>query len=180
VLIIAGLGMVPVGIGWCFVTRDTIWLGYLLSAAGAALWTGVEIGNFNLVLEMSGSGDEAKGGGRGGSSYVAVNSVIVNIAGCLGGLTAGAIAQWLKDWDGWHTTLKVFGSYDVLFALSAVLRLVAVVAFLPRIKEPTAKGTREALRFMMANIYNNLFNAVLQPLRFLRIPGKGSYASRKG
>src|SRR4029078_988223 len=30
ILILAGLGLVPVGIGWCFVTRQHIWLGYVL------------------------------------------------------------------------------------------------------------------------------------------------------
>ena len=33
VLILASLGMVPVAIGWCFITRDTIWLGYVVSGA---------------------------------------------------------------------------------------------------------------------------------------------------
>ena len=36
-----------------------------------------------------------------------------------------------------------------------------------------AFGTREALRFMSANIYNNLFNAILQPIRYIRV--RGSY-----
>src|SRR6185436_5665550 len=86
VLILAGLGLVPVGLGWCFVTRGQIWLGYVLSAMGAALWAGVEVANLNLVLEMAGSEEEGRGTG-----YVAVNSVIVNVAGCLGGLAAGLI-----------------------------------------------------------------------------------------
>ena len=45
VLILAGLGLVPVGLGWCFVTRQHIWFGYVLSALGAALWAGVEVAN---------------------------------------------------------------------------------------------------------------------------------------
>jgi hypothetical protein len=60
----------------------------------------------------------------------------------------------------------------VLFLLSGVLRLAAVVVFLPHIKEPKARPTREALRFMGSNIYNNLFNAVLGPLRMIR-PRRG-------
>jgi len=42
---------------------------------------GVEVANFNLVLEFSGAANE---GDNGGSNYVAVNSVIINVAGCLG------------------------------------------------------------------------------------------------
>ena len=164
-LVLAGLGMVPVGIAWCLLGPSNIWLGYLLAAAGAVLWTAVEIANFNLVLEMSGSGD-----GEGGSGYVAVNAIIVNVAGCLGGLCAGLIAQTMRDWHwapiaGW----KVLTFYDVLFVLSGVLRLAAVAAFLPFVHEPAAAPTREALRFIGSNIYNNVFSAVMQPLRFLRL-----------
>lgn len=165
-LVLAALGLVPVGLGWSLLGPGNIWLGYLLSAAGAALWTGVEVANFNLVIEMSGS---EKNGAKGGSAYVAVNSVIVNVAGCLGGLASGLIAQSLKDWS-WQPAwaFKAFTFYDALFILSGLLRLGAVVVFLPFIQEPAASPAREALRFMSANIYNNVFNAVLQPIRYLR------------
>jgi MFS family permease len=167
VMAIAALGLVPVGLGWCFMGPGMAWLGYVLSAAGAALWTGVEVANLNFVLEFSGSED----GENGGSAYVAMNSVIINIAGCLGGLSAGVIAKVLKDWHwepgvlGLHTV----SFYEVLFALSGVLRLVAAVAFLPRLREPEARSTVETMRVMSANIYNNLFNAILMPLRLLRV-----------
>jgi hypothetical protein len=49
------------------------------------------------------------------------------------------------------------------------------VVFLPHIREHEAKPTREAIRFMGANIYNNLFNALLQPLRFLSAKKSESY-----
>jgi hypothetical protein len=131
----------------------------------------VEIANFNLVLEMAGMADDDGGATRrGGSGYVAVNGVIINIAGCCGGLASGVIAQSLKGWS-WDPHLfgmSPFSFFEILFLLSAVLRLVAVVCFLPFIQEPTAKPTMEALRFMGANIYNNAFNAVLQPLRLGR------------
>jgi MFS family permease len=183
VLALASLGLVPVGLGWCLMTSGTLWLGYVLSMAGAMLWTGVEIANFNLVLEMSATPDEngnGKGnnsGSRGGTSYVAINSVIINIAGCLGGLSSGILAQSLQHWE-WTPSFwgyKTFTFYEVLFAISGVLRLVAVVVFLPHIHEATARPAREALRFMTANIYNNLFNAVLQPVRYVRARRRESY-----
>jgi MFS family permease len=171
VLAIASLGLVPVGLGWCFMGPGMHWLGYVLSIAGAALWTGVEVANLNFVLEFSGSEDGEGRSRGGGSAYVAVNSVIINIAGCLGGLCAGVIAKVLKDW---HVHVGLFGLgtvgfYEVLFALSGVLRLVAAAAFLPGLREPRARSTVEAIRFMSANIYNNLFNAILMPMRVLRV-----------
>lgn len=177
VLIAASIGLVPAGLGWCCTTGGNPWLGYLLSAAGAALWTGVDVANFNFVLEMSdGRGDGAAGApassakspSAGGSAYAAVNSVIVNVAGCLGGLSAGYLAESLHDWawqpvSGW----KTFSFYDVLFALSGVLRLAAVVIFIPFLQEPGARSTLEAVRFMTGMLCNNLCGFLLQPLRLV-------------
>lgn len=170
VLIIAALGLVPVALAWCFVTRETIWLGYVLSALGGALWAGVDVVNFNIVLEFCGSA--SKHGSKGGTAYVGVNSVITNVAGCLGGLAAGGIAEWLRDF---HWTLPAVGDFTyfhVLFVLSAVLRFLAVVIFLPFLHEPESRPTVEALRYMSSNIYNNLFGMVLQPLRAIGVVGK--------
>lgn len=176
VLAIASLGLVPVGLGWCFMGPGLHWLGYVLSVAGAALWTGVEVANLNFVLEFSGSRDADAGENRGGSAYVAMNSVIINIAGCLGGIFAGLIANLLKDWH-WEPGIPGLHSltfYEVLFALSGLLRLVAAVAFLPLLREPDAGTTVEALRLMSANIYNNLFSAILMPLRLMRVRSRES------
>ena len=100
-----------------------------------------------------------------------MNSVIINLAGCAGGLASGLVAQSLKNW-AWNSGISWLGTfsfYEVLFVLSGVLRLVSVVVFLPRIHEPEARPAHEALRFMTANIYNNLFNAIFMPLRMVGI-----------
>lgn len=172
-LAISSLGLVPIGLGWVLVSSGTVWLGYVVSVLGTAMWTGLEIANFNFVLEMSGSDDEQR---SGGTSYVAINSVIINLAGCVGGLTFGVVAQWLRDWS-WQpiASIRPATFYDVLFISSAMLRLLAAVLFLPLIHEPAARPTREALRFMTANIYNNLFNAMLLPMRMLRANARESY-----
>lgn len=162
-LITAGLGLVPVALGWCFVTQDRIWLGYLLSFLGGALWAGVDIVNFNIVLEFSGSA--GKNGAKGGTAYMGVNSVIVNTAGCLGGLSAGTIAEWLKDLHWNIALIGDFTYFHVLFLLSAVLRLAAVGIFLPFLHEPESRPTVVAIQYMVGNIYNNVFNAIMQPLR---------------
>ncbi len=172
VIILAGLGMVPVGLGWCLVTRQTLWLGYVLGALGALFWAGIEVANFNMVMKWSGSGDN-KGGGSG---YVAINSVIINIAGFLGGIVGGIIGQYLKDIDWqWVTSFKTFTFYDALFAFSGLFRLLSIVIFVPHIREPAAAPTRLTLRYMTANIYNNLQTAALQPLRFMRLKQEESY-----
>lgn len=163
VLALAALGLVPVGLGWSLLGPHNLWLAFVLAAMHMVLWCGIEIANFNLVLEMSSSGSAREGGG---SAYVAVNTVIVNVAGCLGGLVAGLIAQGLKDWS-WAPIAgaKAISYYDVLFVLSGVLRLVAVAVFLPFIHEPTARSAVEAIQFIAAAVRCSVCAWVLQPVR---------------
>lgn len=169
VLKLSTLAFAPVALGWCFLHAGNVWLGYVLSAVGAALWAGVEIANFNFVMEMAGGGDADDANDNRGTSYVAVNAVIVNIAGCLGGLCSGAIAELLRH-STWQPvpSVRPLTYYDVLFILSFVLRVLAVVVFLPHLHEPSAKRGREALRFITINVYSNLYNLVLQPVRLVR------------
>lgn len=165
VLALAGLGLVPVAVAWCFVTRDNICLGYVLAAAGAVFWSGVEIANTNIVMEFAGSASER--GAKGGTAYVAINSVISSMAGFCGGIAAGVVAELLQDFHWQAPLISDFSYFQVLFLLSALLRLLAVVVFLPHITEPSAQPTVETLRYMTSNIYNNLFSIVMQPLRLI-------------
>jgi MFS family permease len=172
VLKIATLGFTPIAFGWSFMGPDNVWLGYALSVFGAMMWTGVEMANLNFVLDMAGSADSKDS--KSGTSYVAVNAVIVNIAGCLGGLASGAIAETFKD-AAWvvFQWMRPLTFYDVLFILSGVLRFVAGVVFLPHMHEPDAARGRETLRFMTGNVYSNLQNLVLQPIRLMKSLGRG-------
>jgi MFS family permease len=165
-LILSSIGLVPVAIAWCFVMPGRLWLGYLLSGLGAALWAGVEVVNLNLVLESAG-GSSRK---NGGSSFAAVNMVIINIAGCLGGLTAGLLGQALDNWH-WQpiAACKTFTFYDVLFVASAGLRLFAVLMLVPLLHEPTARSTRQTFRFVSAGLVSLLISLPLQPIRLLAI-----------
>jgi MFS family permease len=160
VLTIAALGLIPAALGWCCLTDGNPWLGYFLSAAGTVLWTGVEIANFNLVLEMS----DGKSG-SGGSAYVAANSVIINIAGCMGGLAAGVVATHLGDW-AWRPFPwgKSYTFYDVLFAGSSLLRLAAIVLFLPLVHEPGAVSAVETFRFLCAQVSRDMLRLICRPL----------------
>lgn len=165
IMIMAAIGLAPVGVGWAFVTADNIWLGYVLSALGGVLWSGIDIANFNMVIEFSGSA--AKSGARGSTAYVAVNSLIINVAGCIGGFAWGAIAEWLKDVNLLVPGFGRLTYFHVLFILSGVLRVLAVAVFLPKLHEPDASPTMDAVRYVTSNIYNNVHSAIMQPLRLI-------------
>ena len=187
-LTLATVGIAPTALGWAVIAAHGtagqplggwwIVLAFLISAGGGLFWTGIEIANFNYVLDVAGN---AKGGhtkqgtttGAGGG-YVAVNSVIVNLAGMAGGLFFGKLASSTQavsiDAGSAIGTIDVF---VILFAASAVLRLVATLVFLPMVKSDAADGrehkSREALRYISANMYNNVQTAILQPVRWLRV-----------
>jgi len=172
-LVLSGLAMVLPGLGWSFLTSHNIWFGYLVAGLGAAVYAGIETANQNLVYELSASSPDKSGAinPRAGSSYVAANTIITSIATCLGGLASGIVAQAMGDWH-WHPTgalaflaFKTYDYYDVLFVFSAIVRLAAVVIFLPKLHEPTARPAGEALRFMTANVYSNLVGVVTTPFR---------------
>jgi MFS family permease len=168
---IATLGLVPIGLGWCAVGAGHAWLGHVLSIGGAMLWAGVETANFNLVIEMSGTrgDDESEAAGGRGSGYVSVNSVILSIAGALGGLGAGWMMTSLRGTSHVIAGVGTIGPYEMLFIASAALRLFAGVVFLPRLHEPGAKPTREAIEYMADNIYSNVLGVMLDPIkRFVR------------
>ena len=165
-MVIAILGLVPVGFGWLFLHGNNVWLAYLLTIAGATMWTGVETANFNLTIELSGLD---KTGKSGGSAYVALNSVILNVAGFCGGLFYGEVAQRFQalHYDSHLAGVGTITYYELLFLISSSLRMLAVLPIL-LMREPEAQPTFEALRFMAGNLYSNALGAASLPVRLFR------------
>lgn len=169
VLVIAGVLIVHGGASWIFVTRESWWLGYLGSMSATAAWPGVELASLNMLLEMSGSRER----GRLGSAYVAVNSLVVALAGVASGLFGGAVAEAMADWHGSFLGYPLT-YHGVLLLLSAALRAAALL-WLIKMVEPQAYTTRAALRFMTTNIYSNVQQAVFSPARGLVRLGRLTY-----
>lgn len=160
-------GLIPVGIGWCLMSGGYLWIGYLLSVVGAIAWVGVEIANTNLILDLSGVDEDGK---QGGTAYVAMNSMLLNISGFIGGIVFGWIAQSLANfhYDLGVSWLRPLSCYEVLFGLSVIFRIAAFLILLPRVHEQDARPTVEALRFVTENIYDNLMGAALLPVKIYR------------
>jgi MFS family permease len=161
VLIIAGILVVNGASAWVFVTPDHWWLGYTAVLLTAASWPGVEICNLNLLLGMS----QSKQNGGGGSAYIAINSVVIAVAGVASGLFGGVVAELMETWQGslfgWPLTY-----HGVLFLVSAALRIVAV-AWAISLTEPGAVGTRAAIRYITSHVYSNMQQAIFMPTRRL-------------
>ena len=158
VMIIAGVLMAHGGASWIFVTPHNWWFGYLTVIVATAAWPAIEVGNFNILLSMA----DSKAGTRSGTAYVAVNSIVVAVAGTLSGLFGGAVAEWIgPDWRG-----AILGFpltyHGVLMIISGVLRLVAIGIF-ARVHEPGSAPTRQAARYILGGLYSNVIQVAAAP-----------------
>jgi MFS family permease len=155
VLIIAGIFVVQGGIVWLLVSRDAWFPGYLVVLIASFAWPGVDLASSNILLGMSER--------RSGSAYVAINSIVVAIAGTASGIFGGVVAHYLRDWHGSFFGLPLT-YHAVLFFISGVLRAASLL-WLPGVEEPRAFSAREAFRFMAVNMYSNLQETLYVPVR---------------
>lgn len=118
VMLISG-GMFVFGpVGWLLVTPELIWPGYLVTLISPLSYPGLEIANFNFMLGLA----ETKKGQRGGSAYVAVNSIVVGVGGAISGVMGAVIAraipefhmEWVMGWpwEWWGGSAAPAGATD--------------------------------------------------------------------
>ena len=170
-VLMVGGALTGVGVmGWVFMTPDLWWIGYILAVAVAVAWPGVELARYNVMLWM---GESRAGGRHQGTAYLAVNAIVVAVAGMASGLFAGLLAKALGDWQGvlfgWPMTY-----HRVLFIISAVLHFLSL-PWLIWMAEPASFSTRDALRYMAAGLYANLQHVVFTPARLAGHLGRLTY-----
>jgi MFS family permease len=124
-------------------------------------WPGVEIANFNLLLNFS----NANTGRKTGAAYVAVNSAAIAMGGLTAGLLAAAIAKLCHNitFSVPGTEIK-FTYHATLILISTALRYIALAA-LVNLEEPKATPTRDAFRYISGNLYSNTLEVVMAPMR---------------
>lgn len=160
-------------IGWLTVGAGHVVAGYALVLVSFTAWPGMELANFNFILNLSGGG---RGKDRaGGMSYVAVNSIAVGLGGVMSGLVGGFVAGRLKGWHGALPVVNVGLTYHgVLLIGMATLKGVALI-WLLGLHEPKAVGTRDAIRYMTTSLYSNVRQAALMPTRVVGQAARWSY-----
>jgi MFS family permease len=143
-LVLATVLVVPQAAAWVFATPTSQWVGMVITFVGGATWVGIDIACTNMALSFN--------EGSRVSSYQAISAMMVALGGISGSMLAGEIAGRLAHW---HYMLGPFPitNYHVLFILSSLLRIVAIVLAL-RMIEPQAKPTREMLRLIWADARN--------------------------
>ncbi len=166
VAMIAGVCVLHGAAVWVLVTEHHWVAGYVGVLLASFAWPGVDLASYNILLGLVGSGR----GARRNTAYVAIASVVVALSGTLSGLFGGLMARSLHDWQG-----SLFGLpltyHGLLFLLSGVFRGFALL-WLRGIDDPRAFPARDALRFMVADMYSNLQETVFVPVRVI---GRWSY-----
>lgn len=178
-LLLSGLGACFGAVGWGVMTPELFWPGYVLVLLTSAAWPGMELANFNFLLDFSKDADRNRRDEHGaGAQSAALLSVATAVAGGLSGLLGGLVAHHLRDFSltwslpaalplGLGAVAGTLSFFHVLFALSTLLRFSGLV-FALGLREPAATGTRDVVRFMAAGLYNNVRMAATTPVR---IPG---------
>ncbi|MCX7886468.1 MAG: MFS transporter [Verrucomicrobiae bacterium] len=174
VLIVCTLVLSLGAVSWIFVTRERWLPGFALVTIATMMWPGVELGNFNVLLGLSTAREDS----RQRSAHVAINSTVAAISGIVSGIFGGVVAQRLEHWHGSFFGLPLT-FHGVLFLIAGGLRVVAAL-WLVRLEDPGAETTRAALRYMGANLYSNLQQAVFVPGRLLWQVARWTYRLGRG
>jgi MFS family permease len=171
VILISGFFTVFGAVGWIFITPERFWVGYLVVMVVSLAWPGFEVANFNFILDLAGTRRRHTKAGSavvagGGSSFVAVNSVVIAVAGSLSGLFGAAVAAKLgSEWVWALPAMGIVLTYHgVLFAVSTVLRAAAMMIAMG-LQEEHATRTRDAIRIMTTGFYSNMTRVVTTPVR---------------
>ncbi|MHB9131219.1 MAG: MFS transporter [Armatimonadota bacterium] len=122
-MLIGGIFIINGASAWACITPATKWIGYLPVLISSFAWPAMELAAANLLFSVS---ETKRDGSSLGSSFIALNSAVVAVAGTLSGIFGGWMAQLLA---GWHTT--IFGwtvtFHIVLFFISAFFRIIALL-----------------------------------------------------
>ena len=170
VAMIATALVVQGGVLWIVIRQGSVMPAYIGILVAAFAWPGVDLASYNILLGLV---RQERGGGRN-TAYVALNSVVVATAGTMSGLLGGLLAGWLKDWRGDFLGLPMT-YHCILFLMSMFFRFFALLS-LRGIEDPRAFTARQAISYMAADMYSNVQNALMLPVK---LAGAWSYKVRR-
>jgi len=132
----AGIALVP--LVWFFPRPDFLWILIPETIYSGVMWAGFNLAAFTIPL------DRCPHSGR--PTYLAVFAVVTGLAFFLGSLLSGVLAKGL---EGMATSVggQVIVNYHVLFAVSAVLRLMTAVLLIS-LRQPTEVRLPVVLQLM--------------------------------
>ena len=138
VIVLTAFGIAFVPIIWLFPRAGHLWILAFESVYSGALWTGFNLGAFNLPIAVSPK--------EGRTTYLATFAVITGLAFFASCIVGGMIAETFAGLH-WRVGAQTIVNYHLLFVISSVLRLLA--AFLmTSFHEPREKRFPIMIQFM--------------------------------
>ena len=116
VLAVSGFLMPVLPALWLF--RADVWYLIIVQFMGGLLWAGFEISTFNFIFDTTSP--------RKRVTFISNYNVLNGIAIFLGALTGSMIVKYNNVFES---------KYFLVFLLSFVIRLIASIVFIPRLKE---------------------------------------------
>ncbi len=139
VLIVNAVGIAVVPAVWAFTTPGNYLLVFILNFFAGVFWSGYNIAIFNQSVWLAPNQNR--------SAYIACFSLLTSVFGtAVAYLCGGIFMQYARPFfNSTHipfiagTTLN---AYNVLFLISALMRVVAVLFVLPLVREEKMESTR--------------------------------------
>ena len=157
---LCSLGVAVVPLGFITAQHDTwfwLWLVTFLSGIAAA---GIELTNVNQITSLAPHIPR--------STMTAIFSITAGMSMAAASLLAGQLAYWLKWVDGMD--FELFGlpivNYHLLFGMALLLRLYNAIFVAPRLQEPTATPTLEAVKEVVPEMIQSLAERLARPIHW--------------
>lgn len=151
-----GLAFVPLG----FITAQNntwFWLWVVTYFSGIVA-CGIELTNVNQITSLAPHIPR--------STMTAVFSITAGLSMAGASLLSGQLAHWLKWMD--NMDFQPFGleivNYHLLFAMALLLRLGNAMFVAPRLREPTATPTLEAVKEVVPEMIQSLAERLSRPV----------------
>jgi MFS family permease len=138
VIAFSALGIALIPIVWLLPRPDFLWILAIEAIYTGALWAGFNLAAFNMPIACSPRG--------GRTAYLAVFSVVTGMAFFVASLAGGILAELWQPVH-WQVGSQTVVNYHLLFAVSAILRVLAAFLFLS-FHEPNEKRTPVMIQFM--------------------------------
>jgi len=148
VLFISGLAVAMLPAMWIFTTPDFYWIIALFNVISGIFFCGIELTSANLMMKLSPS--------KNRSFYIAnFNMVTALVGSILAYFTGGFLMELTRGWvRSFHIMVLGYplNNYHLLFLISTLVRLSAVLFFLPAFSEDESHSPWEVIRHSLRNI----------------------------
>jgi MFS family permease len=138
VIVLSTFGIALIPLIWLFPRPGFLWILALEAVYSGILWTGFNLAAFTVPIANSPR--------RARTTYLAVFSVVTGIAFFVASLAGGTLAETWR-FVHWQVGKQTIVNYQLLFAISAVLRLAAASLVLT-FHEPGEKKLPVMVQFM--------------------------------